>query len=59
MKVVFTLHTTIEVPDAELFPPKEEVERQMIDFFKSEGMEAHELEVTNYGIHAEEGAEQE
>lgn len=55
MRILFNLMTTIEVPDADLFPPREEVEQQLSDFFRSEGMIAHGLEVTNYGVPAEEG----
>jgi hypothetical protein len=46
--------TTIEVPDAEKFPPREEVEKELTDFFLSEGMIAHGLEITNYCVPAEE-----
>ena len=55
MRILFNLLTTIEVPDAELFPPREEVEKELIKFFASEGMIAHGLEVTNYAVPAEEG----
>ena len=54
MKILFNLWTTIEVPDAEEFPPREGVEKQLIDFFEAEGMIAHGLEVTNYCVPAEE-----
>jgi hypothetical protein len=54
MRVLFNLFTTIEVLDADEFPPKEEVERQLVDFFMYEGMIAHGLEVTNYCAPAEE-----
>lgn len=53
MRILFNLLTTIEIPDAEKFPPREEVEQMLIELFKSEGMEAHGLEVTNYGVPAE------
>ena len=59
MRILFNLLTTIEVPDADEFPPREEVEKQLIEFFASEGMIAHGLEVTNYAVPADaEGAEQ-
>ena len=54
MKILFNLWATIEVPDAEEFPPREDVEKQLIDFFAAEGMIAHGLEVTNYCVPAEE-----
>lgn len=54
MRILFNLMTTIEVPDAEEFPPREEVEKELTDFFRSEGMIAHGLEITNYCVPAEE-----
>lgn len=54
MRILFNLMTTIEVPDAEEFPPREEVEKELTDFLRSEGMIAHGLEITNYGVPAEE-----
>ena len=54
MRILFNLMTTIEVPDADKFPPREEVEKELTDFFRSEGMIAHGLEITNYGVPAEE-----
>lgn len=50
MRILLNLLTTIEIPDADEFPPKAEAERQFVDFFKSEGMIAHGLEITNYGV---------
>lgn len=58
MKILFNLWTTIEVPDAEEFPPREDVEKQLIDFFAAEGMIAHGLKVTNYCVPAEEAEEE-
>ena len=55
MKILFNLMTTIEVPDAEIFPPRERVEQDLVDFFAEEGMIAHGLEVTNYCVPSEEG----
>ncbi|MBO7727999.1 MAG: hypothetical protein J6S50_05750 [Oscillospiraceae bacterium] len=46
--------TTIEVPDADKFPPREEVEKGLVQLFAEEGMVAHGLEITNYGVPAEE-----
>ena len=59
MRILFNLMTTIEVPDAEQFPPREEVEKQLFEFFKSEGMIAHGLEITNYCVPADEEQEKE
>lgn len=59
MKILFNLMTTIEVPDADVFPPREDVEKQLIEFFAEEGMIAHGLEVTNYAVPAEEEGEKE
>lgn len=54
MKILFNLLTTIEIPDADNFPPREEVEKMLAEFFAREGMIAHGLEVTNYCAPAEE-----
>jgi len=54
VRILFNLLTTIEIPDAEVFPPREQVEEAIVKLFESEGMIAHGLEVTNYGVPAEE-----
>ena len=54
MRILFNLMTTIEVPDAEEFPSREVVEKELTDFFRSEGMIAHGLEITNYRVLTEE-----
>lgn len=54
MRILFNLLTTIEVPDADVFLPREEVEKELVDFFASEGMIAHGLEITNYAVPADE-----
>lgn len=54
MRILFNLFTTIEIPDVDEFLPKGEVERQLADFFKSEGVIARGLEITNYCVPAEE-----
>lgn len=54
MRILFNLMATIEVPDAEEFPPRAEVEKELVQFFAEEGMIAHGLEITNYGVPAEE-----
>lgn len=54
MRILFNLYTTIEVPDANKFPPKEEVEKELVDFFADEGIIAHGLEITNYRAIADE-----
>lgn len=54
MRILFNLTTTIEVPEADLFPPKDEVERQLTAFFADEGMVAHGLVVTNYAVIAKD-----
>ena len=59
MRILFNLMTTIEVPDADCFPKREEVEKELVEFFKSEGMIAHGLEITNYGVPAEEQEDEE
>ena len=56
MKVLFNLSTTVEIPDADGFPPKEDVEKQLVDFFLTEGMLTYGLEVTNYHV-SEDDAE--
>ena len=59
MRILFNLMTTIEVPDADVFPPREDVEKQLIEFFAEDGMIAHGLKVTNYAVPAEEEGEKE
>jgi len=54
MKILFNLLTTIEIPDADEFPPREDVEKQLIDLFMSEGMLTYGLEITNYCAPAED-----
>ena len=54
MKILFNLLTTIEIPDADFFAPREQVEEAIVKLFESEGMIAHGLEVTNYAVPAEE-----
>ena len=54
MRILFNLMATIEVPDADKFPPREEVEKELVQFFAEEGMIAHGLEITNYCVSAEE-----
>lgn len=54
MRILFNLTTTIEVPEADLFPPKDEVERQLTAFFADEGMVVRRIEVTNYAVIAKE-----
>lgn len=54
MKILFNLMTTIEIPDANKFPPREQVEEELIREFENLGMIAHGLEVTNYCVPADE-----
>lgn len=59
MKILFNLMTTIEIPDAEIpegksLPPREEMEKAIVELFEGEGMIAHGLEITNYGVPADE-----
>ena len=39
---------TIEVPNADKFPPKEEIEKSIAEILEFEGMISHELAVTDY-----------
>ena len=48
MTIKFKLTATIEVSDADEFPPKEMVEKDLMELFISEGMVPHELEITDY-----------
>lgn len=48
MTLKFNLMATIEVPNADEFPPKEVVEKDIADMLKLEGMISHELAVTDY-----------
>ena len=49
---------TIEVPNADKFPPKEAVEKSIAEILEFEGMISHELAVTDYRVD-EEGDEHE
>ena len=55
MTLKFNLTATIEVPDADKFPPKEAAEKDLREFLECEGMIVHSLEVTNYCVPVEEG----
>lgn len=54
MTLKFNLMATIEVPNADKFPPKEEIEKNIAEILEFEGMISHELAVTNYCL-VEEG----
>ncbi len=54
MTLKFNLMTTIEVPNADKFPPKEVVEESIIDMLRWEGMISHELAVTDYRAEGDE-----
>ena len=54
MRILFNLCTTIEVPDADCFPPREDLETALVNMFEDEGMIAHGLEITNYALTSEE-----
>ena len=56
MTLKFNLMATIEVPNADKFPPKEEIEKSIAEILEFEGMISHELEVTDY--RADEGSGQ-
>ena len=48
MTLKFNLIATIEVPNADMFPPKEAVEKAITDMLEFEGMISRELAVTDY-----------
>ena len=54
MTLKFNLMATIEVPNADKFPPKEVLEKSITEILEFEGMISHELAVTNYCL-VEEG----
>ena len=54
MTLKFNLMATIEVPNADKFPPKEVVEERIIDMLRWEGMISHELAVTDYRAEGDE-----
>lgn len=58
MRILFNLFTTIEIPDADNFPPREDVETALVNLFEDEGMIAHGLEVTNYAVPFDDENEQ-
>ena len=53
MTLKFNLMTTIEVPDADKFPPKEMAEKDLMELFISEGMIPHELKLIDYYVEQE------
>lgn len=53
MTIKFKFTATIEVPDADKFPPKEMVEKDLIELFISEGMIPHELKLMDYYVEQE------
>ena len=48
MTLKFNLMATIEVPNADKFPPKEEIEKSIAEMLEFEGMVSHGLAVTDY-----------
>ena len=48
MTLKFNLMATIEVPNADEFPPKEVIEKSIAEMLEFEGMISHELAVTDY-----------
>lgn len=54
MRILFDLTTTIELPDADRFPPREEAEKALVEIFTDEGAIVHSLEITNYRMLADE-----
>lgn len=54
MRILFDLTTTLELPDADKFPPKEEAEKALVEIFTDEGAIVHGLEITNYGVITDE-----
>ena len=48
MTLKFNLMATIEVPNADKFPTKEEIEKSIAEILEFEGMISHELAVTDY-----------
>lgn len=53
MRILFNILAKIEVPDVDEFFPRVEVEKELTETLKNEGMIVHGLAVTNYGIHNE------
>lgn len=53
MTIKFKLTATIEVPDADIFPPKEMAEKGITELFISEGMVPNELKLTDYYMEQE------
>lgn len=53
MTIKFKLTATIDVPDADEFPPKEMAEKDLMELFISEGMIPHELKLTDYYVEQE------
>ena len=53
MTIKFKFTATIEVPDADKFPPKERAEKDLMELFISEGMIPHELKLIDYYVEQE------
>lgn len=54
MTIKFNLTATIEVPNADKFPPKEVIEKSIAEMLEFEGMISHELAVTDYRAEGDE-----
>lgn len=54
MTLKFNLTATIDVPDADEVPPKEEIEKSIAEILEFEGMVSHELAVTDYRAEGDE-----
>ena len=54
MRILINLTTTVEIQDADKFPPKEEAEKALVEIFEDEGAIVRSLEITNYGVIADE-----
>jgi hypothetical protein len=48
MKIFIDLTVSLEYPDADIFPPKKELENDFVKMFKGEGLVVHGIEITNY-----------
>ena len=53
MRILIDFMGTVEVPDADEFPPKERAEKDLMELFISEGMIPHELKLIDYYVEQE------
>ena len=55
MRILFNMGCTVEIPNADKFPPREEVEKALKEELEAFlGVNISGLEITNYAVPADE-----